>query len=161
MAGSATQSTPQTRRATVADAEAIAEQRRRMFVDVGVGDEANMPPMVERFVPWVRAKLEDGSYVGWLTEQDSRLVAGAGLWVMEWPPHYLDPEPHRAYLLNFYVAPEMRGRGLARTLLALTVDEAKARGIKVVALHASKFGKPIYEQNGFSMSNEMMLRPES
>ena len=77
---------------------------------------------------------------------------------MEFPPHFLDPEPRRAYLLNFYVAPEMRGRGFARQLLALAIDEARARGIKVVTLHASKFGKPIYERNGFVMSNEMLLR---
>ena len=63
--------------------------------------------------------------------------------------------------MNFYVAPEMRRRGLARELLALAVAEAKARGIKVVTLHASKFGKPLYEQNGFEMSNEMRLRPEN
>jgi len=158
MAEPATQSTTQTRRATAADAEAISAQRLRMFADAGFADDASMASMTERFVPWVRAKLEDGSYVGWLTEEDGKLVAGAGLWVMEFPPHYLDPEPHRAYLLNFYVAPEMRGRGLARKLLGLAVDEAKARGIKVVTLHASKFGKPIYERNGFAMSNEMMLR---
>jgi ribosomal protein S18 acetylase RimI-like enzyme len=114
--------------------------------------------MLARFTPWVRAKLEDGSYAGWLTEHEGVLVAGAGLWVMEFPPHYLDPEPRRAYLLNFYVAPEMRGQGLARELLALAVAEAAARGIKVVTLHASKFGKPIYERNGFAMSNEMVLR---
>jgi GNAT superfamily N-acetyltransferase len=159
MAEPATQVQPQTRLATAADAEAIADQRLRMFADAGMADESQLTQMVEHFLPWVRAKLEDGSYVGWLTEADGRLVAGAGLWVMEWPPHYLDPEPRRAYLLNFYVAPEMRGRGLARALLALAVDEAKVRGIKVVTLHASKFGKPIYEQNGFAMSNEMMLRP--
>jgi hypothetical protein len=38
--------------------------------------------------------------------------------------------------------------------------EAKERGIKVVTLHASKFGKPLYEQNGFVMSNEMRLEAE-
>jgi GNAT superfamily N-acetyltransferase len=152
------ENTFQTRRATPSDAQAIADQRLRMFTDAGLADGSQMTPMAERFAPWVRAKLGDDSYVGWLTEHDGQLVAGAGLWVMEWPPHYLDPEPHRAYLLNFYVAPEMRGRGLARALLALAVEEAKARGIKVVTLHASKFGKPIYEQNGFAMSNEMMLR---
>jgi predicted acetyltransferase len=46
-------------------------------------------------------------------------------------------------------------------LLALAITEAKERGIKVVTLHASKFGKPLYEQTGFEMSNEMRLRPES
>ena len=44
-------------------------------------------------------------------------------------------------------------------LVALAVDEAKARGIKVVTLHASKFGRPVYEQYGFRPSTEMMLRP--
>jgi GNAT superfamily N-acetyltransferase len=91
-------------------------------------------------------------------EDDGRLVGGAGLWVIDWPPHFMDAEPQRAYLLNFYVAPEMRRHGLARELLALAVAEAKARGIVVVTLHASKFGKPLYEKAGFKLSNEMMLR---
>jgi ribosomal protein S18 acetylase RimI-like enzyme len=147
----------ETRRATVADAEAIAQHRQRMFVDSGQADDARMQSVVAKFVPWVRAKLEDGSYAGWLVEEDGQLVAGAGMWVMEFPPHFLDDEPRRAYLLNFYVAPEMRGRGFARELLALAVEEARSRGIKVVTLHASKFGKPIYERNGFALSNEMML----
>jgi ribosomal protein S18 acetylase RimI-like enzyme len=149
---------PEIRRATPADAETIADQRFRMFTDAEVGHEATMPVMRDNFVPWVRARLADGTYAGWLVEHEGRIVAGAGLWVMDWPPHFLDPQPQRAYLLNFYVAPEVRRRGLASELLALTVAEARARGIKTVVLHASKFGKPVYEQNGFKPSNEMMLR---
>lgn len=148
------------RRATSADAEAIGEQRVHMFVDAGAAKQEDMVIMLRNFVPWVRAKLEDGSYAGWLAEQDGALVAGAGLWEMEWPPHFLHDEPRRAYLLNFYVAPEMRRHGLARKLLALAKGEAKARGIRVVTLHASKFGKPLYEQEGFEMSNEMRLISE-
>jgi ribosomal protein S18 acetylase RimI-like enzyme len=138
----------ETRRATVSDAEAIGEQRVRMFVDDGVADRGNMAQMRANFVEWVRPKLEDG-----------RLVAGAGLWEMEWPPHFMDEDSRRAYLLNFYVAPEMRQRGLARMLLGLAVAEAKSRGIKVVTLHASKLGRLVYEQGGFKASTEMMLRP--
>jgi GNAT superfamily N-acetyltransferase len=147
------------RRATVADAEAIGEQRVLMFVDAGVADAAHMGQMHANFVPWVRERLEDGSDIGWLVEEEGKLVGGAGLWVMEWPPHFMDAESRRAYLLNFYVAPEKRGRGLARELVDLAVKEATARGIKVVTLHASKWGKPVYERYGFKMSNEMMLRP--
>jgi ribosomal protein S18 acetylase RimI-like enzyme len=149
----------ETRRATPADAEAIGQQRLRMFADAGVAEESAMGEMTANFVEWVRPRLADGSYVGWLVEQDGQLVAGAGLWVIDWPPHFMDADPQRAYLLNFYVAPEMRRRGLARDLLALAIAEAKARQIKVVTLHASKFGKPVYEQAGFEMSNEMILRP--
>ena len=150
----------ETRRTTAADAETIGQQRLRMFADDGVAEEIEMGPMIENFIRWVRPKLEDGTYVGWLVEEGGRTVAGAGLWVMDWPPHFTDAEPRRAYLLNFYVAPEMRRRGLASELLAQAVAEAKTRGIRVVTLHASKFGKLVYEKNGFVMSNEMMLRQE-
>src|SRR6266702_1236326 len=151
----------ETRRATVADLETIAHQRLRMFVDAGLGEEAQMASMIAKFETWVRPKLSDGTYQGWLVEEDGRPVAGAGLWLMDFPPNIRDEEPRRAYLLNFYVAPEVRRRGLAKQLLALAVAEAKARGINVVTLHASKFGKPLYEQSGFEMSNEMRLRPEN
>ena len=131
--------------------------RMRMFVDAEVSTEEQMRTMVANFVTWVRPKLEDGSYAGWLVDGANGPVAGAGLWVMDWPPHFTDDQPQRGYLLNFYVAPEMRRQGLARRLLELAVAETKARGIKMATLHASKFGKPLYELHGFKMSNEMQL----
>jgi GNAT superfamily N-acetyltransferase len=148
----------ETRLATGADAELIGEQRHRMFVDSGQADDDLMQTVIAKFVPWVRAKLEDGSYIGWLTSEDGRVVAGAGMWLMDFPPHWMDVEPVRAYLLNFYVDPAFRGHGLAHTLLKTAVREARRRGIKVVSLHASKFGKPLYERNGFEATNEMILR---
>jgi GNAT superfamily N-acetyltransferase len=129
-----------------------------MFLDSVDTNEAQLTAMIAKFVPWVRAKLEDGSYVGWLTSKEGRVVAGAGMWLMDFPPHWMHEEPVRAYLLNFYVDQEFRGQGLAHALLKTAVAETRRRGIKVVSLHASKFGKPLYERNGFEASNEMMLR---
>jgi GNAT superfamily N-acetyltransferase len=148
----------ETRLATVADAELIAEQRRKMFSDSGQADDAEMQTLVANFVVWVRPRLEDGSYVGWLVLDGKRVVAGAGMWLMDFPPHWMDAEPERAYLLNFYVEAAFRGHGLAYALLQTAVEDARRRGIKVVTLHASKFGKPLYERNGFEPTNEMMLR---
>jgi GNAT superfamily N-acetyltransferase len=148
----------ETRLATLEDAELIAQQRRQMFVDAGQAEDATLQPMVENFVAWVRPRLIDGSYVGWIVEEGGRVVAGAGMWVMDFPPHWMDAKSMRAYLLNFYVDPGFRGHGLAYKLLKVSVEEARRRGIKVVSLHASKFGRPIYERNGFEQSTEMMLR---
>ena len=143
--------------ATKEDSALIAEHRRRMFVDSGQAESAAMDSMVANFVEWVRPRLADGRYVGWLVQEDEAVVGGAGMWLMDFPPHFLDPMPLRAYLLNFYVAPAARGRGLAETLLKTAVDEARKRGIRVVSLHASRMGRPIYERNGFEGTNEMML----
>jgi GNAT superfamily N-acetyltransferase len=148
----------ETRLATVDDAELIAGQRRSMFVDAGQAPDVGLSLMVENFVAWVRPRLNDGSYVGWLVEEDGRVVAGAGMWLIDFPPHWMDAEPMRAYLLNFYVDPAFRGRGLASELLTTAVQDARRRKIKVVSLHASKFGKPLYERNGFEPTNEMILR---
>ena len=146
------------RLATVADAELIARQRRSMFVDSGQAEEAKLQTMMDNFIEWVRPRLSDGSYVGWLVEEDERAAAGAGIWLIDFPPHWMDAEPMRAYLLNFYVDPVFRGQGLAYELLKTAVNDARRRGIKVVSLHASKFGKPLYERNGFEPTNEMILR---
>jgi GNAT superfamily N-acetyltransferase len=131
-----------------------------MFVDSGQADSDAMCEMAANFVEWVRPRLEDGRYLGWLMEDEERVVAGAGMWLMDFPPHWMDAEARRAYLLNFYVEPEFRGRGLAEQMLKMTLDEARRRGIGVVSLHASKLGRRIYERNGFEGTNEMMLRGE-
>ena len=146
------------RTATSKDAEIIGEQRVRMFADAGIADEQTTAPMSKTFVPWVLGKLRDGSYVGWLAEHEGKIVGGAGLWMMEFPPNWMDEQPLRAYLLNFFVVPEMRRQGLARKLLNLSLEEARARGVKIVTLAASKFGRPLYEQYGFKPTNEMLLR---
>lgn len=150
----------ETRLATEADAELISEQRYRMFVDSGQGNDARLKEVAENFVPWVRERLIDGRYVGWLTAEDGQVVAGAGVLFMDFPPHWMDPEPVRAYLLNVYVEPEFRGRGLARELLEMAMNDARQRGIRVMSLHASEFGRPLYERNGFKSTNEMILWSE-
>jgi ribosomal protein S18 acetylase RimI-like enzyme len=150
-----------TRLATKADAELIGEQRRQMFIDSGQGNDERLKVVTEKFVPWVRERLSDGRYIGWLTEENGRVVAGAGTLLMDFPPHWMDPEPVRAYLLNVYVDPAFRGRGLARELLEMAVNDARQRGIKVMSLHASKFGKLLYERNGFKSTNEMILWSEA
>ena len=151
----------ETRLATEADAELISEQRRRMFVDSAQASEARLREVAEKFVPWVRERLIDGRYIGWLTAEDGRVVAGAGVLFMDFPPHWMDPEPVRAYLLNVYVDPAFRGRGLARELLEIAMNDAQQRGIKVMSLHASEFGRPLYERNGFKSTNEMILWSEA
>ncbi len=146
-----------TRVATAADAALIAGQRRAMFTDAVFPVPTSLDAMEARFVPWVRERLADGSYRGWIMEDAGVPIAGAGLWVMEFPPHFLDIEPARGYLLNFYVAPSHRRLGLAQQLLETAVAEGRRLRLRVLTLHASKFGRPLYERHGFRLNNEMVL----
>jgi GNAT superfamily N-acetyltransferase len=150
---------PTLRRATVDDAALITEHRHLMFADNNFTTEEHLCAMDAAFEPWVRTHLTDGTYVGLLLEEDGKVLSSAGIWFMEFPPHWMDPEPLRAYLLNFYTVPEARGRGYARKILEAAVAECRTRGPRVITLHASRFGRPIYERFGFTPGTEMMLMP--
>jgi ribosomal protein S18 acetylase RimI-like enzyme len=142
--------------ATPADAAVITHHRRRMFVDAGRQDNRILDVMAEHFQPWVESRLGDGRYLGWLTSENGRVVAGAGLIVLDWPPHPLDPrQDKRGYLLNVYVEPEHRRKRLASQLIDQALAEARKQKIRVVALHSTDAGEPLYESNGFRRTNEM------
>jgi ribosomal protein S18 acetylase RimI-like enzyme len=146
----------QIRAATPADANVITHHRRRMFVDAGRQDNEILDVMEENFKPWVQARLADGRYLGWLTTEDGTVIAGAGLIILDWPPHPLDPrQEKRGYLLNVYVEPEHRRKKLASHLIDQALAEARKQKIRVVALHSTDAGKPLYESNGFRRTNEM------
>ncbi|MBK8020417.1 MAG: GNAT family N-acetyltransferase [Chloroflexi bacterium] len=144
------------RQAALADAATIVDHRRGMFISMGV-EEAALRPFDAAFHAWVSVHLQQGSYVGWLTEHQSEVVAGAGLWVHEWMPGVNAPTGVRGYILNVYTAPEHRRRGLAAHLVEQCIEVCRQRGIPVVGLHASDEGRPIYERMGFLPTNEMRL----
>jgi ribosomal protein S18 acetylase RimI-like enzyme len=145
-----------TRMATAADASLITRHRRRMFVDAGRRDDQVLQIMADAHEPWVVKAINEGRYLGWLTEDEGQVVAGAGLLLLDWPPHPLDPRSTvRGYLLNVYVEPSHRRRKLASNLIEMALAEATRRGIRVVALHSTDEGRALYEANGFRPTNEM------
>jgi ribosomal protein S18 acetylase RimI-like enzyme len=146
----------ETRIATVADAKLITYHRRRMFVDAGRADNQVLDVMSTNFEPWVVKMIEEGKYFGWFTVDAGKVVAGAGLLLLDWPPHPLDPRStQRGYLLNVYVEPEYRRKKLASHLIEFALAEARRRKIRVVALHSTEEGRRLYESNGFRRTNEM------
>jgi len=147
-----------TRMATIEDSELITRHRRAMFADMRNTSEAVLDEMARNFEPWVRRMISEDQYAGWITSDGERAIASAGLLILDWAPHPFDPKcGKRGYILNVFVEPEFRGRGLAKSLTLECLAEAKRRGIAVVALHASQKGRPVYEKLEFKASNEMLF----
>jgi len=144
------------RPATITDAATIARHRRQMFWDMGYHDAARLDSMMGKFLPWVEAKMASGDYLAWVAVE-KQVVAGAGLWLMDWPPHMVGLSPRRGNILNVYTEPEFRRRGLARRLMESAIDWCKTDNIDLVILHASPEGRALYEALGFRASNEMRI----
>jgi GNAT superfamily N-acetyltransferase len=148
------------RPATPDDAEIIYQQRLAMFEDIWDDlDPDGVTAMEAAFIPWVRRGLVDGSYRGWLAcNGDGCVVAGGGLIIHEWMTGPRNSDSRRAYIANIYTKPEYRSNGIARRIMNAILDWCRSEGLKGVALHASPFGRPLYESLGFQPTNEMRLR---
>lgn len=146
-------------RATTDDAALIAHHRRAMFTDMGNTDTARLAAMEAEFAAWVREKLARQEYLGWfLVNAAGEVVAGAGLWLMDWPPHVVGASARRGNILNVYTHPDYRRRGLARQLMQAILEWCRANHLDTVILHASDEGRALYESLGFKATNEMRVR---
>ncbi|HMC62523.1 MAG TPA: GNAT family N-acetyltransferase, partial [Candidatus Solibacter sp.] len=107
---------------------------------------------------FLRRALVDGTYRGWLAvAAGGRVVAGGGVAIVPWPGSPADPAPRRGWIQNVYTEPGFRHRGIARRIMEAIVNWCRAEGFRAVSLHASPFGRPLYESMGFQPTNEMRL----
>ncbi len=145
------------RRATGDDADTLVAHRRAMFYEMGFRDGAALDAMTAAFRVWLIERMRGEEYLAWVALAEGQIVAGLGLWLMDWPPHMIGPGARRGNILNVYTESAQRRRGIARRLMEVAVRWCRENGIRAVILHASDDGRPLYEQLGFQATNEMRL----
>lgn len=137
------------------DLELVCRHRKEMFRDAGRGEEV-LQVMTEHFRDWLRPHLRDRTYFGFVVCENDQPIAGIGLMLIDWPPHPAHPTTDkRGYVLNVYVEPEHRRRGLARELMSLADAEFAKRGVRFAILHATEKGRGMYSGLGWSGTSEM------
>lgn len=137
------------------DLDLICRHREEMFRDAG-RDEQTLKVMTEHFRAWLVPRLREGSYFGFVLSDNAQPIAGIGLMLIDWPPHPSHPtQDQRGYVLNVYVEPGYRRRGLARELMRLADAEFAKRRIQYSVLHATEKGRPLYADVGWSSTTEM------
>jgi GNAT superfamily N-acetyltransferase len=148
----------QIRRATSADLALIMRHRTEIFREMGfLKDE--LAAMGIHAEPYFAGGLVNGDYHGWLFEDGSgRVVAGGGVSLITYPPSPRDLTPRRPWIFNVYTEPAYRHRGLARRLMEAMIDWCRAQGYQSINLHATQFGRRLYQSLGFEQTNEMRLR---
>jgi GNAT superfamily N-acetyltransferase len=147
-----------TRPVTPRDLDLVCRHREEMFRASNAPDRTEdvLRAMSAAFRIWLRPRLEDGSYFGFIVEDAGKEVAGIGLMVIDWPPHPSHPrEDKRGYVLNVFVEPSYRKQGIARALMERAEREFASRCVTYLVLHATKMGRPLYEQLGWSATSEM------
>jgi len=128
--------TPTIRRATLADAPALAEFAERTFRDTFGAD--NTPEdlalhLATHFgVEQQSRELRDSAMITLVADEGGTLVAYAQLRQGPAPDCVTGPAPIE--IQRFYVADEWKGRGLAQALMAQAFDVARATGAATIWL---------------------------
>lgn len=139
------------------DLDLICRHRHEMFKASGRTD-VMVQPSTNAFKAWLKPRLDDGSYFGWIAQVEGIDVAGLGMMVIDWPPHPSHPlQARRGYILNVFVEPFSRGKGLARALMGIAMEEANRRNLQYLILHATAMAMPMYEKFGWRRTSEMSM----
>lgn len=148
---------PLYREARDADLPACAELWLAMFEEVGKHQESDfLPDWRERFVTYASRRIKSDELRYFVAELDGEIAGTAGALIREGYPTEIHGLSH-GYIFGVSVKPSARNRGVATHLTTLAVEWLKERGVARLQLHASPFGRPIYEKMGFVPTNEMQL----
>jgi GNAT superfamily N-acetyltransferase len=158
----------QVRAATAADIPVIASQRAAMFRDMGKLASGSEAELISATADYLRSALARGEYLGWVAEScrvRAELIGGAGVQLRPILPrprssdHGIELGPE-AIVLNVYVMPEWRRRGVGEALMRSLLTALKQRNVRRIVLHAADDGRRLYERLGFVPTNEMRLETE-
>lgn len=149
------------RMATAADAEALIRLRMDFLQENGgPPDAATQNALLSQLAGYFPRALAAGTFCAALAEEAGEITSCAFLTVCEKPagPKFITGKT--ATLLNVYTRPAHRRRGLAQTVVARAIEEAKRLGVSSINLTATDAGKPLYEKLGFAIGPhpEMRLR---
>lgn len=144
------------RPATVSDAPVLARLRYEFRSGTGpvVEGEAEF---VRRCGRWMEERLrEGGAWRCWIAERDGAPVGQLWAQLIEKMPN---PSPElecHAYLTNFYVREDARGRGVGSMLLSAALEWCQARRVHAAILWPTERSRSLYQRYGFAVRPDLM-----
>jgi GNAT superfamily N-acetyltransferase len=149
------------RRATPDDAPELMRLRKVMLAGIPGVDDATDGPWVAEGEAVFRRQLADpadrlAAFVVDRPDADGLAACVVGA-IDERLPNPVDG-PYRGYVYNVATDPAYRRRGYSRACMAALLQWYDRRGLRVVFLHASPDGLPLYTSLGFTLLDDPAMR---
>ena len=100
--------------------------------------------------------MADGTFVSYIAVDGDKIVGTSGMSFVEKPPYFGCPSGKLGLLSSMYTDNNYRRQGIAKKLLSMVVDEARAYGCGVVQITASDMGVLLYRDFGFVKNGNFM-----
>jgi len=152
------------RPADLSDIPLLAHHRAAMFRDMGKLAPHQAEPLERATASYLREAMPRGEYLAWVAEDDRpapAVIGGTGVQLRPMLPRLGDGDDlelgPEGIIVNVYVEPAWRRRGVGDALMRAVLHALAARRIRRIVLHASDDGRRLYERLGFAPTNEMRL----
>jgi GNAT superfamily N-acetyltransferase len=143
------------RPATSDDAPILARLRYDFRTRNMPGDE-DEEAFLARCEAWMRERLGSAAWYCWVAEENGRPVGNIWLDLIEKIPNPAPETEFHAYITNFYVLDELRGRGVGSRLLETALAWCREHRIHAAILWPSDRSRPLYERKGFAVRDDLL-----
>lgn len=106
---------------------------------------------------WLQQAMTDGRYRAYFVENRDRVVGGCGMLLINKPPVAGRPYRIEGLVLNVYVAPDHRKKGIAWGMMTAVVSDARLFGADRLVLHTTPAAEKLYRGMGFYTPEEPEL----
>lgn len=145
------------RTARVEDLSQLAELRWDFRMESG--DEipvVSKSEFIDSCTSFLKYRLENKSYVGWIAEDDGEIVAHIFVHKIDLVPRPCKIHDQFGYITNNYTKPEYRRKGIGSQLMAKVLDWAKDEDLELLIVYPSEQAVSYYSAAGFHPDSEIM-----
>jgi len=141
------------RKADTSDIDLLIEFRKKQLIDEGQAPDFDIDAYLRDY--FTRG-LACGDLIQFIAVENSENIATGGVQFFQFAPCWELGNGKTAFIFSMYTVPHHRKRGIARDILNLLIDTAKAQNCCIVRLQASDIGRAVYEKIGFESSTSFM-----
>ena len=135
------------------DLETFIRMRITQLREEGATEDLDLVPAL---MDYYHRHMADGTFVSWLAMDGEMIIGTSGMSFVEKPPYFSCPSGKIGLLSSMYTDPDYRRQGIAKKLLGLVVEEARAYGCGSVQITASDMGVLLYTDFGFVKNGNFM-----
>ena len=146
------------KKATVEDVHEIVKLRRIMFESMGYTNKNQLEKADISAERYFYESFQNKSFHGWVAKTAAgNIISTVGAVIDQHPPGPSNLSGKIAYIMNLCTIHEYRRQGIACELMKTAIEWIKQNDLSVISLHSTDMGRKLYEQLGFTNTNEMRL----
>jgi ribosomal protein S18 acetylase RimI-like enzyme len=150
----------QIRQATGDDLDLLTHLRVAFLADVHRLDPAGVDAgFTDETRAFLTSSFQAGELWSWVAEEDRRAVGVVSVLLVAVPPRIQDRRSREGYIINMYVEPGSRRRGVGDALFRTCLASAGELGLRRFFLKATDDGRPLYARSGFAPTDGWLDLP--